>query len=112
MDNYLKIDAGELLMCEGIWYSGCVIDDFFHGNGELYLMDSFEIKGKWKKGFLITGQIIFNQLEQYKYFKIEEIKGIKKYTLYKDNSSIKIEDKYDVSWAEGNKQMRMCIQVS
>lgn len=75
-------------------------------------MDSFEIKGKWQKGFLVTGSIIFHQLEEYKCFNIDIIKGKKHYTLFKYNSEVSIKDKYDISWVENDKKMRMCIQVS
>lgn len=84
MDKYLKIDAGELLLCEGMRYQGGVIDDYFQGNGELFLVDNFEIKGKWQKGFLVTGQIIFHLLKQYKSLEIDIEKGKKIYTLHRE----------------------------
>ncbi len=39
MDEYLKVDGGELIMCEGITYTGKIHKDHFHGWGELDYKD-------------------------------------------------------------------------
>lgn len=40
-----------------------MVDDYFDGQGELYLLDGFELKGTWRKGSLVSGEIYFNQIE-------------------------------------------------
>lgn len=40
MDTFLRIDAGELLMFEGVKYQGRIKDDYFDGWGQLDTLDN------------------------------------------------------------------------
>lgn len=84
----MKIDAGELILCEGMRYSGGVVNDYFHGSGELYLLDGIEIKGEWKKGFLKKGTIFFNEIQELKYLQVDQVNNKTLYTLVKQKDSV------------------------
>jgi hypothetical protein len=49
----------------------------------LYLVDGFELKGKWNKGILEEGSIYFTQIDDLKYLEIVKDGNQKKYFLYR-----------------------------
>lgn len=86
-----------------------MIDDHFHGNGELYLLDGIEIKGNWNKGFLKSGTIFINQIDEITCLKIETIKGKKNYNLVLKNKTINIKDKFEKSWKVEDKSYKLAV---
>lgn len=60
--DYLKIDAGELVMFEGIKYTGQINKDLFHGEGELNLPDGYVLTGIWRNGMLINGRLYLKEI--------------------------------------------------
>jgi len=83
MDEYLKIDGGgQLKMCEWIAYQGKVLKDYFQGQGSLILPEGIMIKGKWKKGRMIDGEIYVRFITELKSIYVnEETKNASVYKL-------------------------------
>lgn len=110
MDDYLKMDAGELKMCEEIRFQGKIQNDFFQGWGELFMLDGILLKGEWKNGNLNKGHMYFEEIDEIKsvYIDIES----KNYIINFKNRNEELEDGREFEFVENDKKYKMKFTIS
>ena len=110
MDDYLKMDAGELKMCEEIRFHGKIQNDFFQGWGELFILDGILLKGEWKNGNLKKGNIFFEEIEEIKNIFIDV--DNKNFVINFKNRNEELEDGREFEFIENGKKYNMKFTIS
>ncbi len=112
MDDYLKMDAGELVMCEDMRYQGRILDDFFQGWGELFLQDGIIMRGEWNKGKLVRGEIFFEQIKMIRYVSLNLVKKKPEYFLSFSDRNENIKDGKEINFQEDDKTYFLKFSLS
>lgn len=110
--GFLKIDAGELVMFEDISYTGQIKKDLFQGEGELKLPDGITIRGMWNHGSLISGRVIFKDINSIEYVEVNLKDNMFKFKTPKDVKPLVITDGMTLEFVEAKNEIQVAFKLN